>query len=374
MKRSYNHYVHGFRGFAAFAVLVFHIFAAKVLPHFDFILPWQGWAFLTASLKYGVELFFMISGYVILGSLYRHAAVGEFFKDRLLRIYPAFVPVHILVFIAGPFVGWGLFRGINVNDYITDFFANLLFLPTIFPLPLAHWAAWSLSYEWVFYFLCAITLVTLRKTSTKAPAILAITAVVAVLLNFYPRGLFFVPGVVAFVCEGWILDHRRWFGFPLAALAVFLCAWSLTGVDLSQPSSQIVHWLTDRRIVMLVIAFAAGLHLIAAVMCGRGALGYLLATGPMQFLGTISYSFYLWHPVVVVVAKRLITHYLPAAQWPVLGALVFTVVCVTGSIAAGWLSWRLFEVGFSRWLRGLSWPRTYDRQALLKGALKPENG
>jgi peptidoglycan/LPS O-acetylase OafA/YrhL len=375
MKRAYNPYVHGFRGFAAFSVLVFHLFAARILPPFDFVLSPEAWTFITASLKYGVELFFMISGYVILGSLVRHASIRDFFKDRFLRIYPAFVPVHILVFILGPFVGWGLFRGITVNDYISDFIANLLFLPTIFPVPLAHWAAWSLSYEWLFYFLCATTLVMLRRTATKAAVFAALAALVAVLLNFYPRGLFFIPGVIAFAGEGWILAHRRWFALPFTALGVFLCAWSLTGVDLSQPSSQLIHWLMDRRIAMLLAAFAAGLYLIAAVICGRGVFGQALSSAPMQFLGTISYSFYLWHPIVVVAAKRLVTHYFPPPQWPWLAPILFVCLCVGGSLAAGWSSWRLFEVGFSHWLRDTIWPRrTRDRPVSLESALKAENG
>ena len=51
---------------------------------------------------HGVELFFMISGFLIPASLVRHASVGKFFYDRALRILPVFVVLHLVLFVAGP--------------------------------------------------------------------------------------------------------------------------------------------------------------------------------------------------------------------------------------------------------------------------------
>src|SRR5262249_55853133 len=139
----------------------------------------------SGALQYGVELFFMISGYVILASLLRHDSLRAFFADRLLRIYPAFLLPIVLVFLTGPFMRWGFFAGIGVGDYLADFLGNLLFLPTIFPVPLAHWAAWSLSYEWAFYLAAALLVFLGRRALVSWPVVLAVFVAALCFFNFY---------------------------------------------------------------------------------------------------------------------------------------------------------------------------------------------
>jgi peptidoglycan/LPS O-acetylase OafA/YrhL len=80
----------------------------------------------------------------------------------------------------------------------------------------------------------------------------------------------------------------------------------------------------------------------------------------LQRLGTISYSFYLWHLLVMFVTKRVTLRLLPDGA----GTWAATLLFGLASLALSWwlaaLSWRWVEQAFSRWLRqrlGLVRPR-----------------
>ena len=357
VRKDYNYTVHGFRGLAAVMVFVFHIFSSNVIPPLDFVPFWDNIHYLTDSLRYGVELFFMISGYVILSSLRRHATIRQFLLDRCIRIYPAFLPILFLIFIVGPIYGhgliavsvngWQFFKGITLTDYIGDFLANFFFLPTVFPVPLAHWAAWSLSYEWVFYLLAGGSYFLFRHGISPRALIAVLVAVSVVLLNYYPRATFFIPGVLAFFCEDFIVARRRLFRFPLLALLALLVAWHETGVnDAAEP--QLIEWAGDWRIFYFLIGIILGVYLIAAVIAGQGWLARVLASPLLMFFGTVSYSFYLWHPIIMVAIRHLIVSRIIPTVGAYGAAGCFVVMSFAGSLVIAWASWRVLETWLAR--------------------------
>src|SRR5688500_8011543 len=154
---SFNNSVHGLRGFAAFSVVLFHIWAGAIDDNFlPSAVPDLLKISLT-SLSFGVDLFFMISGYLITQSLISNKNVLLFLKNRCIRIYPAFLPVLLLIFIFGPFIGYDYFNDRHgFFEWLTAFAANLLFLPGVFPMEPALLVAWTLSYEAAFYIFSAI--------------------------------------------------------------------------------------------------------------------------------------------------------------------------------------------------------------------------
>ena len=92
----------GLRGIAALLVLLFH-YTAKFPDFYPAALPP---AFSFALGYYGVHLFFLISGFVILMSLERNRGRG-FIRSRFLRLYPLFwiaVAATYLVRVAGPLI------------------------------------------------------------------------------------------------------------------------------------------------------------------------------------------------------------------------------------------------------------------------------
>src|SRR4051812_30356131 len=91
--------VHALRGACVLAVFAYHVLNSRLPPspagEIDAVLRWLG-----ESLRYGVEVFFMISGYVIVQSLRRHATVGAFLRDRALRIFPLWLPIALALVAA----------------------------------------------------------------------------------------------------------------------------------------------------------------------------------------------------------------------------------------------------------------------------------
>jgi peptidoglycan/LPS O-acetylase OafA/YrhL len=80
-------------------------------------------------------------------------------------------------------------------------------------------------------------------------------------------------------------------------------------------------------------------------------LSRLLATAPLQFLGTISYSLYLWHPIVMAVVK----HAMYVAHLPQklggLSQIAFFALILPPSLGLGWISQAILEKRVTRWLR-----------------------
>jgi len=154
-RQGFNTALNGYRGLCAALVFVYHLGSAGVMP-----LPRgdafsDGLTFLWSSLAYGVEMFFMISGFVILGSLLRHASVAEFLKDRFIRIFSAWVPALVAVTLVCSALNMKMLADLSFLERLGIFTANLLLLPPLVPLPLIHFGSWSLTYEWVFYFTAA---------------------------------------------------------------------------------------------------------------------------------------------------------------------------------------------------------------------------
>ena len=100
----------------------------------------------------GVDLFFVLSGYLIYGSLInRDQSIVKYFRRRIERIYPTFsvvLSVYLLATFVSPEKGkipMGFWEGIA---YICE---NYLLLPGMFRIEPLITVAWSLSYEFFFY-------------------------------------------------------------------------------------------------------------------------------------------------------------------------------------------------------------------------------
>src|SRR5262245_50465978 len=233
---GFNIALNGYRGLCTTVVFIYHLGAAgvMVLPHGD---VWSdGLTYLWSSLAYGVEMFFMISGFVILGSLLRHASVAEFLKDRFIRIFSAWVPALVAVTLVCSVLNMKMLADLSFLERLGIFTANLLLLPPLVPLPLIHFGSWSLTYEWVFYFTAAAGALLLRYRPLRRWAVAAWIIAAAAFVCLYPRALFFITGVLVFTQQEWFLQRARWLRFPALSLLVFLVAWKLTDANQAQLS------------------------------------------------------------------------------------------------------------------------------------------
>ncbi|MGI4940957.1 MAG: acyltransferase family protein, partial [Janthinobacterium lividum] len=223
-------------------------------------------------------------------------------------------------------------------------------LPGALPLPDIHGAAWSLSYEWVFYLACALAWWLGRRHGPRtAGAVMA--PVTAALVCVYPRGLFFLSGVLVLWAGARLpLALRR---HPVAWIALFLAAWNAVQ---RASAENITHytlydWAGDSRLPLALLAFAAATIGFAGLAGGHGVLGSLLRTRLLQWLGTISYSFYLWHPIVMSMAKQaLVRTGLVVAAGSGAQLLLF-LVALPPSLVVAVASQRLIERRLNHWLQ-----------------------
>ena len=144
--------IEGIRGVAVFLVFLVH-YSSEVSPYVSsFVQP--ALQFVSTFGTIGVDLFFVLSGFLIYGSIMSGDSFSykSFAKRRIQRIYPAFITVlAIYIFLSFIFVSYSKLPQ-DLSALAIYILQNLLLLPGIFPVEPIIIVAWSLSYE-VFYYL-----------------------------------------------------------------------------------------------------------------------------------------------------------------------------------------------------------------------------
>lgn len=285
---------------------------------------------------HGVEVFFVISGFIIAWSISRQRPdPARFLMRRLLRILPLYWLALLLV------ARHDLFVPSAHADLLRDF----LFVPRfasrypgeIYP---AVVPGWSLNYEVFFYLLLAAALVLTRRPLLLASAALGALVLTGTVFGpfdtapaeFYTRPylLMFVLGIgVAAACRrGWRLQHRPTL-WGLAAACVLALALPLEGP------------------MGLVIGLPAGLLVWAAVCLSSPQA----RPGLLLLVGNASFSIYLFHGWGQSAVASLMRK---ALQWPLPDStamrLVEITLTVSGGLAAGLLVYVLIERPMMQWL------------------------
>jgi len=345
---SFNPTIHGARGLFAMMVFVYHI-AHSGLPTFAAVAGSGFDVYFLNSLKFGVELFFGISGYVIVGALGRAASIRAFLWDRATRIYPLLwcTLVAITLFALGT-GGWLP----PLGDWVLNFVAP----PPFIALPQVNPAAWSLGYELTFYALCAGCWA-LRAQAGRAWIAVAII-VGAVLLAFFPRAILMPAGVL--IASGMLDGARlqRFVRFPALALLLFLLGWRAIDLarggdimTLSPAAMPFGDWAA-----MLPLTLATGLvgaFALLGIASQQGLFCRLLRTEIFQWLGTVSYSFYLWHPLVMAFAKQALKASGTFAAVGDAAQLLLAVVSLPPALILAHYSQHWIELRLTRFLRRL---------------------
>jgi peptidoglycan/LPS O-acetylase OafA/YrhL len=361
-KQGFNVSLNGYRGCCALVVFLYHAAQAHVVEPVT-VLGNAGTYFLS-SLRFGVEMFFMISGFVILGSLLRHASIAGFLRDRFIRIYSAWAPALIALSVVLAAFRAKMFADVTPAEGLGLFVANLFLLPPIVPVPLVHWGSWSLTYEWVFYLAAACGLLLARRHYAARWPMILWCVLTALFVCLYPRSTFFLTGVIVFARRDWFEQRRKWLGFPILSLCVFLIAWRMTRADEAALSDTLFDFVLDGRVLPAMIAFVAALHMFASVCLGASRQIAFLGTRPFQFLGNISYSFYLWHLLIMSSVKRVITPYVVPKVGLGVGFALFVLISFGIAVAVSWASWQLFEVRLAGWMRRVLTPAAAQTKEL----------
>lgn len=329
--KALNRQIHGLRGFSALAVYVFHVYGmASLWGFWPAALAPVDWFF--AAGRHGVEIFFAISGYLITASLIRHQNVRAFLIDRCIRIYPVFLAIHLIVFIVGPVIGYKWLAGIGPLDWVVAFVSNALFLPGMFDLPLAQLNAATLSYEAAFYLFAAAVFLASRRFG-KRPTMLAVAIFLVPFFVFYHKTIFFLVGaLVHFIVAGGRARIPALFRM-LSLPALILCLGLLTASE-DGPRYYLIH-----------LAALPAFVFFWSVVDGRCALSAILRSRPLQYLGTVSYSFYLWSPVVTYPMKILVLRLFPDRSHDLPVFALFGLAGLALSLAVAEASYRILEDG-----------------------------
>jgi peptidoglycan/LPS O-acetylase OafA/YrhL len=297
----------GVRGIAIALVLVFHF---------------TGLAVGTA----GVELFFVLSGFLITSLLVEEheqtgsVALGRFYWRRGRRLFPA------LVVMVGVLALLALVVGEHLPVAPTLFYYANWAQGELGVGPLGH--TWSLAVEEQFYLTWPLALVVALRWR-HGPLVLAVTAAAASLAS---RLVVHDPFHVYMDTE-----TQAWgllLGCALALLArrglpaLRVPAWVLVGV---LASSALV---TDPLVNRVTISALAPVVAVPLVWVGCSQPG--LAWAPLRYLGQRSYGLYLWHYPILALAGGV----LHVPPWPVV------VVVAALSFGAAELSYRYVERPF----------------------------
>ncbi|KJC49497.1 exopolysaccharide biosynthesis protein [Bradyrhizobium sp. LTSP885] len=326
--------VQGLRGIAALSVLMDHFYdmpkgGVYDIPNPGFLPPLWPWLQSVINVGgHGVELFFMISGFLIPASLVRHGSLPKFFFDRVLRIMPVFVVLHLALFVIGPIIGYKFFRGIDVGSYLGIFFANLFFVQDALGLPIAQQNAWTLTYEWAFYIWFALSFAALQVGGRLLAAPLVLLGLACVL--HWP--------ITAFFCIGMLfsaVDFRINIPGRTGLVLGLICGAAMyASLVLFHP----------------FVGLLPGFLLFGMVLARGSGIGNALGTPALQYVGKISYSLYLVHPFVLfplqVIGLKLVA--IGVDRWLLWSA--FILLGLVMSLAASAISYELIEVRLRRWL------------------------
>ncbi|WP_217240213.1 acyltransferase [Streptomyces sp. AC555_RSS877] len=162
------------RGIAALVVVFDHSsytfladFRRELMPQFN-------------TSRYGIMVFFLVSGYIIPASLERRGCVRTFWIGRIFRVYPLWAAV-LTVFLAVNLLGIAQMRDFGQQRAVTVALAHATMLQELLGTPNLLLILWTLSYEMAFYLLVvALFTVRLHRRSAAVAVILAVLATVSV--------------------------------------------------------------------------------------------------------------------------------------------------------------------------------------------------
>jgi peptidoglycan/LPS O-acetylase OafA/YrhL len=361
----------GLRGLAILLVVAWHYVAAP-LQSVPAPLAQLAWRSLRLAWS-GVDLFFVLSGFLIGGILLDRRAAPRYFQAFYARRFCRILPLYFLVlgsfyllraaapaFVASPALGQLFSDPLPAWSYAT-FTQNLVMVHehTFGPIGLA--ITWSLAIEEQFYLV--LPLMVRFIPPGWLPAVLAAVGLAAPVWRVLagPSGYF--ATIVLTPCRAdslllgvlcaWALRQERWrqaiqgsrpalYGI----LAVFLPV--LAGLCLFRH-----YGFEGSPVLFSILAVLYGAALLLAVTEGHGPVTWLCRRRWLRALGGRAYCVYLIHQTINGLAHALMLGRPPGFSTPAEIATTVTAGAVTLALAE--VSWRLFEKPLIAWGHAVSY-------------------
>jgi peptidoglycan/LPS O-acetylase OafA/YrhL len=377
------------RGFAALCVVFDHATYHVLEPARNWIYQWFDPG------QYGVFVFFLVSGYIIPASLERKGSVKGFWISRVFRLYPLYL-VALVATEAGSVKGWWDIGGAQHHP-VTTAMSWLLMMPNIMTGPNVPNVIWTLSYEMVFYLVVAALFSWRAHKPSGGYALgLAIGAVAlgGVMPMYALTGLanrhgqvglrlldgtadvLIIGGValaiaasgklggtgagkragqlgatVAALAALTLLGFNQYYPYPWSSFTILALMFTGTLIYRAEKGETSKAKATAISLAVLALTLAAGLwhggtygtpwlwqwvtSLVGAAV--TFAIGLVLrhrnVPAPLAWLGLVSYSVYLLHPLVVNAYSHLARH-LDGASTGVQIVIAFGIVATVLLVSA----------------------------------------
>jgi len=305
---------------------------------FGFIHPAPGPPFVAGLGVFGVEMFFIISGFVIFMTVERTRSIRDFAVARFARLYPSFLAAVVVA------QGAALLSD-SAPFAMRDFLANSTMVPQLFGVAALDRSYWSLLYELDFYVLaavfclgfgcrrpealCTIWLL-LALTARMTASVLNLVPVVA--LTAMPFANLFTIGIV--LCR----IHTRQARSSTWILLALALSMTIFGPAMGFWWGISAELISTSGYAGLILGFTG------LVWFASSRHGDWLAIAPLRFLGRVSYPLYLVHQAAGFVAMT----YLERAGCSPALAIGITI-CL--AVAAAWGISAGIEYPAQRWLR-----------------------
>jgi peptidoglycan/LPS O-acetylase OafA/YrhL len=305
-RTSYRPDVDGLRAVAVVSVLAYHV--ALILPG-GAINRMQG-GFV------GVDIFFVISGYLIIGIIQRQIESGtfllrEFYARRVRRILPAF---YLVLICTSLFVLPHIFPQ-EIREYTRSALASVFSVSNIYfwattnyfaapasTKPLLH--TWSLGVEEQFYLLIPSLLVLLARGGRGMLRISLVgIGVASFLLSVY--GAFAWPDATFYLAPSRVWEFILGGLLALGMIPHPRSNWArnvagIIGLAFIAGSDLLFTAKLPFPGIAALVPCGGAVLIISAGEAGPSVVGRILSWKPVVFVGLISYSLYLWHwPVLV---------------------------------------------------------------------------
>ena len=325
----------GLRGIAILGVVLYHCY-----PRFEgtrlYTAALWGWA--------GVNLFFVLSGFLITSNLLAARDKPHYFHNfharRALRIWPVYILVLAIVYLQSDwFIGpqpWDAIKAAPWLAYI--FFVQNLFHIT---LPPALGPTWALALEEQYYFLWAPTVRFLRRPWMLAVVLMAAFITSPLLRHMNPVWLWGLPTHTLIKLDGIALGSLLALGIHTLRLSRRVWLWiGLGALIAGMGAAATVAGGTSLLDTALVTGFAGAVLAAMATTGARNPLHAALRRGPLAFYGRISYGLYMIHIMVFV---YLGSFDLRMNRYGATGNLAVVAVRLAASTAAASALWYGFE-------------------------------
>lgn len=334
--KFYRREVDGLRALAVVPVMLFH----GQVPGF-------------AGGFIGVDIFFVISGYLITSLLYREhvqhhrVSLRSFYMRRARRILPAL----FLVMMACCAMAWTLMLPSELKYFakstvfVIAFSSNFLFSnntgyfdPTGEDVPLLH--TWSLAVEEQFYLFFPIVFIAAMKVGvTRTRQILLVLTVASLLVAEITVAVSPSEAFYLLPSRFWELGCGSLLALNIGRIETSM-GWkqnlSILGIAILAACLLLFDEKTPHPGVVTVFP-VLGAILVIAYATQETAVGRILSAKPLVGIGLVSYSAYLWHQPLFAFARMTSEH---------AGSTLFSGGVILLSFALAYLSWRYVETKF----------------------------